>query len=355
MPGPSPSVRSAKVPAGPELERLVGLADLAVEIDQRRLDQRRVHAAVEGLLELLDRHAERPLRARQRGLLQRPALGLDRQVGDGTLHLVEVVVQRRELGDPGRVLLGVVVGRVGQLHPGVEAVAGEVEGILVEVDLEEPIVEVGQVAAVLGRLGRRGGEHGVPESRHELAIAIRQVIDLRRDLGHGLEIGLGRLDAGDQGRFLGEQGGVGVGELAIGCRLVRVDVEGLAGLADRQEAATGLGEIRRAGGDVGGPQPPGGGQRVRIGAGPRAALVEDVDLSRARGAASRSRAAARDSCTRGSRRSARGAGNRRGPPPWRRRGRRGRDRRRRRNGPSCDCSAAPRRNSWRTRCRPSRR
>ena len=56
--GPVAEDGVGEVAGGPEVQRLVGLADLAVQVEQRRLDQGRVVAPLEGLLQLLDRQAD---------------------------------------------------------------------------------------------------------------------------------------------------------------------------------------------------------------------------------------------------------------------------------------------------------
>ena len=60
-PGPGAEVRVVDVAGPQQLQRAVGLAGVAVEVDEPPLDRRRVEARLLGVLQLPDRHRNRPL------------------------------------------------------------------------------------------------------------------------------------------------------------------------------------------------------------------------------------------------------------------------------------------------------
>ena len=134
-----------------ELERLVGLAGVAVEVDELRLDDRRAHVAAIGLLELGDGQPRGTLAAGEAGLLDRPGLPLDLEVDQAVLDLLHGLVELVELLLELGLLLGSEVAGVAGLEGELEPVAGQVDEAGLEEELEQLEVQAtGALAAPRG-------------------------------------------------------------------------------------------------------------------------------------------------------------------------------------------------------------
>ena len=234
-------------PRAEHLDRLFGLAGVAIKVDQARFHQRGVGPGAFGLFQFVNGHAGRPLPDLVIGDGDRVGLLLGGRFAHGVLNPQHRLVELREVLRKLGALIGseVVGGR--RLDRGLKSVAGQIEEIRRQIKLVHLHVQrLEVVASVRGRL-RRSRLHGVVQRGDSLAEPGDQQVRPRAQLLDPGEVLRGELEAPQDGHFLGHQGPIGGGEQPKRLRIVGLGGQRGAGFPDRQETARGIGE----GGDAG--------------------------------------------------------------------------------------------------------